>query len=44
MEQHDNLPLGMWFGKLLLSKIEKKMIDPVGTEGGRGEDHYPTKY
>lgn len=24
MEQHDNLPLGLWFGKLLLSKIEKK--------------------
>ena len=24
MEQHDNLPLGMCFGKLLLSKVEKK--------------------
>ena len=37
MEQHDNLPLGMWFGKLLLSKVEKKddRSSQCGGAGGR---------
>lgn len=36
MEQHDNLPLGMWFGKLLLSKIEKKDDRSSRHRGGAG--------